>query len=281
MTTTDEPRPMIGTAAVLLAGGGALLTWIVIRRASAAPRNAAGPALHLGSLAAGQAVTIFDEVASMSVLRNAKRAHRATSAKDVELAAFAKTVIDLAEAIDANPTAAGLARGRFGRKVFLSAVRRALKRTDYGRLSRSDIDQLLVDANRDGLLSLARGDLVAVMDPDEVAESEIRSLGSTFHFVVADRRNGAGAGTAGNPFRGCYQTRPGEGGEPVRVTWELWWAGRDWRVDVEVNGQPWAEHATPDEVRKMLAGRIPRAAAAAIGQQIAKQVPSSQRVIDV
>jgi hypothetical protein len=120
--------------------------------------------------------------------RNARRrSGRKGDAVNVDLRHFAETVLGVAQAVGENPTADGRARGRFGRKVFIAAIRRALKQTGYWRLSRARIDELLVDANREGYLQLARADLVGAMDPAEVRASEIESLGSTFHFVVADR----------------------------------------------------------------------------------------------
>jgi len=113
---------------------------------------------------------------------------RRQGARRVDLARFARTVVDLAEQIDADPTPEGLARGRFGtRKVFIAAIRRALHGTKYGTLSRAAVDELLVAANREGLLDLARADLPSVMDPAEVGDSEIRHLMSTWHFVVSER----------------------------------------------------------------------------------------------
>jgi hypothetical protein len=79
--------------------------------------------------------------------------------------------------------------GRFGpEKVFVSAIwRRIESDSRVPDLSLDRFKRWLVAANRDQLLDLARADLVAAMDAKLVAESEIRDLGSTFHFVV-DRR---------------------------------------------------------------------------------------------
>lgn len=44
----------------------------------------------------------------------------------------------------------------------------------------------LVEANRDGLLTLSRADLVEVMDPARVTESETHYLNATFHFVLVE-----------------------------------------------------------------------------------------------
>jgi len=100
---------------------------------------------------------------------------------DVALPAFATAV--RAAAV----TAARADSGRLGHKVFISAVWRHLHGDP--RFAAMPIDrfkQLLVDANREGLLTLTRADLVTAMDPGEVAASEIRHLGATFHFVTGD-----------------------------------------------------------------------------------------------
>jgi len=121
--------------------------------------------------------------------RRRKRSRR-QAAPPVDLPAFAATVRALADQIDQNPTADGLARGRFGeRKVFIAAIRRALRRTDYASLPREVVDRLLVDANREGLLELARADLVMAMDPAEVRDSLVRHLTAGWHFVVAPRED--------------------------------------------------------------------------------------------
>lgn len=124
-------------------------------------------ALHPGSLA------------TTAQLRNTRGAPQ-------DLAAFARTVQRIADRTERDPTADGLERGRFGRKVFIAAIRRGLCGTPYGQLSRGELDALLVRANREGLLELARADLVGVMDPGEVRDSEIRHMEARFHFVISD-----------------------------------------------------------------------------------------------
>ena len=75
-------------------------------------------------------------------------------------------------------------RIRFGtRKVFVSAVFEALSRAGHA-VDVEVVKPRLVDANRRGLLSLARADLVAAMPFDLVKASEIEDRWSTFHFVV-------------------------------------------------------------------------------------------------
>ena len=75
------------------------------------------------------------------------------------------------------------------RNVFISAVWRALHgRPPIDRMSLDSFKHALVAAHRAGQLSLARADLVAVMDPAEVAASETASGEARYHFVVRDAR---------------------------------------------------------------------------------------------
>ncbi|AKF80228.1 hypothetical protein SAMN05443572_11516 [Myxococcus fulvus] len=86
---------------------------------------------------------------------------------------FAEHVLSVARAL---PT------GRFGRdKVFISHVWRALQ-PEWS--NREAFDAALLEANRTQHLSLTRADLIATMNPTDVAESEVRAHGSSFHFVV-------------------------------------------------------------------------------------------------
>ncbi|MCK8502460.1 MULTISPECIES: hypothetical protein [Myxococcus] len=86
---------------------------------------------------------------------------------------FAEHVLSVARAL---PT------GRYGRdKVFISHVWRALQ-PEWS--NREAFDAALLEANRSQHLSLTRADLVSAMDPKDVAESEVRSYGASFHFVV-------------------------------------------------------------------------------------------------
>ncbi|WP_201963026.1 hypothetical protein [Comamonas sp. JC664] len=88
-------------------------------------------------------------------------------------ASFAEQVLTVARAL---PT------GRFGmNKVFISHVWKALQ-PEWS--DREAFDAALLEANRSRRLSLSRADLVSAMDPKDVAESEVRSFGARFHFVV-------------------------------------------------------------------------------------------------
>lgn len=72
---------------------------------------------------------------------------------------------------------------RFGpEKVFISEIWNAVGgRSGW---SMPQFKEWLVDQNRQRKLTLARADLVGAMNPRQVAESEIRSLGASFHFVL-------------------------------------------------------------------------------------------------
>lgn len=77
------------------------------------------------------------------------------------------------------------------RNVFISAVWRSLR--GQPPVERMDLDgfkHALVAAHRAGLVSLARADLVAVMDPAEVAASETTAGEARYHFVVREHARG-------------------------------------------------------------------------------------------
>lgn len=84
------------------------------------------------------------------------------------------------------------AEGRFGEKVYVSAIWRTIERDrKAGELSLDHFKRWLVRANRDGWLVLARADLIGAMDAKQVNESEINDRGATFHFVLDQRNGGA------------------------------------------------------------------------------------------
>ncbi len=87
---------------------------------------------------------------------------------------------------DLKRIAASTTRGVFGdRKVFISSLWDELRRDrHWASLSLVDFKTRLVAAQRAGALELARADLVAAMDPELVAASEIRDGGASFHFML-------------------------------------------------------------------------------------------------
>ena len=87
---------------------------------------------------------------------------------------FAERVLAVARALPLEQ--------RFGRKkVFIAHVWRTLA-PEWS--SREAFNEALLEANRTRQLSLSRADLVSVMNSADVAESEIRFSGDSFHFVV-------------------------------------------------------------------------------------------------
>jgi hypothetical protein len=102
-----------------------------------------------------------------------------TRVKSLELPEFAAVVRALARSCP---------DGRFGtNKVFISHVWRRLR--DEPNLPPMDLPrfkELLVEANRQGLLELSRADLVESMDPADVRESEIAYLTGLFHFILIE-----------------------------------------------------------------------------------------------
>lgn len=103
----------------------------------------------------------------------APAAQPAAPAGDDGLGAFATNVLRAARTATA---------GRFGDdRVFISHVWRAMR--DQG-LDEHAFKRRLLEANQKRLLSLSRADMVELMDPSDVAASEIQHLGATFHFIA-------------------------------------------------------------------------------------------------
>ncbi|MDC0707478.1 hypothetical protein POL68_03250 [Stigmatella sp. ncwal1] len=79
-------------------------------------------------------------------------------------------------------TARSATSGRFGDdRVFISHIWRAMRDPN---LDEQSFKNRLVEANQKRLLSLSRADMVELMDPADVAASETRYLGATFHFIA-------------------------------------------------------------------------------------------------
>jgi hypothetical protein len=74
---------------------------------------------------------------------------------------------------------------RFGPdKVFIASVWESLRADpEVAALGEAGFKSLLVEAHRHGVLTLARADLVAAMDPADVAASETHHLNATYHFI--------------------------------------------------------------------------------------------------
>jgi hypothetical protein len=93
--------------------------------------------------------------------------------REEPLSAFASRVLH---------TARTATSGRFGDdRVFISHIWHAMKGAG---LDEQAFKNRLVEANQKRLLSLSRADMVELMDPADVAASETRYLGATFHFIA-------------------------------------------------------------------------------------------------
>ena len=94
-----------------------------------------------------------------------------------DLPAFANTVLTIARDC---PT------GRFGdNKVFINHIwRRSRDERAFQGMDLRAFKERLVEASMAKLLTLSRADLVSVMDPTDVQESEARHLNAEFHFVL-------------------------------------------------------------------------------------------------
>jgi hypothetical protein len=69
-------------------------------------------------------------------------------------------------------------------KVFIASAWELLRNDPEIRaLGEQGFKQALVDAHRTGALILAGADLVAAMDPKDVAASETRHLNASYHFI--------------------------------------------------------------------------------------------------
>jgi hypothetical protein len=97
-----------------------------------------------------------------------------------DLPAFAATVRALA--------ARSPAADRFhDNKVFIAPLWRASQREPaFPQMTLDEFKQRLLEANAQHLLHLSRADMVQAMDPRLVAESEIKYLNATFHFVLLE-----------------------------------------------------------------------------------------------
>ncbi len=96
--------------------------------------------------------------------------------QNIDLEAFAREVQRIAKTSIS---------GKFGEhKVFINHVWQNMQQTSLGgTLNLPKFKDLLTNANKQGLLTLSRADMVAAMDATDVAESEIQYLNATFHFI--------------------------------------------------------------------------------------------------
>lgn len=124
--------------------------------------------------------------------RTAKAPSVTTSTPSIE--EFAAGVNNLLRHVKQSKTADGKYKGRLGEKVFITAAWAARgndrRVTKIGMLEFKD---LLLEANRLGLVTLARADIKGMFDAEESRVSEIQDRGAEFHFIIdrdydSDRR---------------------------------------------------------------------------------------------
>jgi hypothetical protein len=101
-------------------------------------------------------------------------------AEEFDLPAFARTV---------QAAARDCRTGRFGdNKVFISHVWRHLSpEPGFPEMDLPTFKRRLTEANNARLLTLSRADLVEVMGPADVQESQTRYLNGEFHFVLLEK----------------------------------------------------------------------------------------------
>lgn len=99
---------------------------------------------------------------------------------------FAQDVLAILPSIKTQTGPSGKDMGRYGHdSVFIwSAWQRLREQRPYSHMGLEEFKRRLVEANRNGELSLVRADLVDDMDPKEVELSEIDDGYGTFHFIL-------------------------------------------------------------------------------------------------
>jgi hypothetical protein len=98
-------------------------------------------------------------------------------------AATASTLEHVVEKV--RRASAGSGVRRYGpEKVFIASVWEVLSGdAEIAALGEQGFKDVLAEAHRRGLVTLSRADLVAAMDPRDVAASEIRHQNATYHFI--------------------------------------------------------------------------------------------------
>lgn len=193
MATPPAAPPVPATAAVASPPQSAEPAASPARNGKAQPPEPVAAAAAPPQRPAGPAASPPRDRATQSSVADAGARPRAASdaARSAALdGRVAPPAADLLEVVRETIPRVG-AEGRFGEKVYVSAIWRTIERDrKAGDLSLDHFKRWLVRANRDGWLVLARADLIGAMDARQVNESEINDRGATFHFVL-DQRNGA------------------------------------------------------------------------------------------
>ena len=117
---------------------------------------------------------------ALAALTNTDTREPVADPEPFDLEMFANTVMKVART---SPT------GRFGdNKVFISHVwRQVAEESPFAPLGLTGFKEKLVEASRENLLTLSRADLVQVMDPADVRESETAYLNAVFHFILVEK----------------------------------------------------------------------------------------------
>lgn len=134
---------------------------------------------------------IVDRGARFHVIKD-RSASRGRARGAMTLPDFADAVNELASQVRPETGHQGKPRGRYGaKKVFVAAIWRAAQQDPRFRgMTREQFNDMLIRAQRESRVDMARADLVGAMDSAEVADSEIvyrdqagRPIAS-FHFVA-------------------------------------------------------------------------------------------------
>lgn len=101
----------------------------------------------------------------------------------VSQAAVSSTLEHVVEKVRRASAGAGV-RQYGPEKVFIASVWEVLAGdAEIAALGEQGFKDVLAEAHRRGLVTLSRADLVAAMDPRDVAASEIRHHNATYHFI--------------------------------------------------------------------------------------------------
>lgn len=177
----QTPRALLRQSLVLLSGAtkdsaDAVLDARLSRWAAGEPASPV-PAPAVSRLANGEAARLPAANGARAPSAPARSAARPPPLDD----AFVLRAVGKIERAARQPSAR-----RFGPdKVFIASVWQSLARDpELCALGEAGFKRLLVEAHRRGLLDLSRADMVAAMDPEDVAASETRHLSATYHFIA-------------------------------------------------------------------------------------------------
>lgn len=108
----------------------------------------------------------------------------ATTALPLDTPSIAAVVLERADEVKESTGPDG-ARGRFGKnKVFLSEIWKLVSRDPrLPGITRAQFANALVDAQRNEMLAMSRCDTPGHVDPVQFADSAIRHMGATYHFL--------------------------------------------------------------------------------------------------